>query len=139
MVDITKEFVTPEIALKLKELGFNEPCLGIYDTDFKLYTDSKSEHFESQEKVQYIFGNIKYKIILAPLWQQVFDWFFDKHGIIISFQYNITYDNTIIKINNIKTMEIYSISEMYDGYDFPKLRNIGIFKAIDILNGVKFR
>ena len=28
-----KEFVTYELALKLKELGFNEPCIATYDED----------------------------------------------------------------------------------------------------------
>ena len=68
-----EQFVTYEIALKLKELGFNEPCLGIFDFTKEVYTGSKPEHFDSQEKVQYIFGNEKNQVILAPLWQQAID------------------------------------------------------------------
>lgn len=55
-----KEFVTYEIALKLKELGFDEECFGWYGSQGIL--------------------NQKYDLentILAPLWQQVIDFLID--------------------------------------------------------------
>ncbi len=78
---IESQFATSKIAQRLKNLGFNEPCLGIWDINRKLYCDGKKEYFESQEKAQYIFGNIKIKnsVILAPLWQQVVDWIEKEH------------------------------------------------------------
>ena len=57
-----KEFVTYEQAVALKELGFNEPCLGWYDEGGNLY-------IEMQE------------YLAAPLKQQVFRWFREKYGL----------------------------------------------------------
>jgi len=73
-----KEFVPYEIALELKELGFDEECMGLYeevDNNIKLlYTDpvvtlyllNKAEHEGRTYHCK------------APLWQQAFDWFRSK-------------------------------------------------------------
>jgi hypothetical protein len=55
-----KEFITYEQALALKELGFNEPCFGYYDEGGNLYTEMV-------------------EVLKAPLYQQAFRWFRDKH------------------------------------------------------------
>ena len=69
------EFVPYDIALAMKELGFDEPCLaGYYITDgngnpkngeFKV--DSFSEQYSNTAS--------------APLYQQAFRWFREKYGI----------------------------------------------------------
>ena len=63
-----EQFVTYEIALKLKELGFDEKCLGYYAGD----------HLILSVRQQY-YPN---KVTKAPLWQQVIDWF-EKQGLIV--------------------------------------------------------
>lgn len=66
-----REFVPYELAVKMKELGFEQPCLGIYNP-------SSSINFLS-------FGqyNCQYPVsTLAPLWQQAFDWFREKHNML---------------------------------------------------------
>ena len=78
-----KQFVSYEIASKLKELGFNEPCFGIFDVNNSVYCYAKCEYFESQEKAQYMFGNDKIKVTLAPIYQQIVDWFRTKHNLFI--------------------------------------------------------
>ena len=60
-------FVSYQIALKLKELGFNESCFGHFigrDLNF-LRINGYKENIE----------------LLAPLYQQVQDWFRDNHNI----------------------------------------------------------
>jgi hypothetical protein len=67
-----KEFVPYELAVKLKELGFNEPCLAYYDVDegYNIgYTFCYSDR-ESQPEIGYS----------APLFQQVFRWFREKYN-----------------------------------------------------------
>ena len=64
-----KEFATYEIALKLKELGFNEDCFGYFVINL-------------QELI--IVNTKKHKsdwYISTPLWQQVIDWFREEHNI----------------------------------------------------------
>lgn len=71
-----KEFVKYETALALKELGFDEPCLGYYfGKDEKVYT--------SNEDVKPPFiPSLDSKVMFrAPLKQQAFRWFREKHQI----------------------------------------------------------
>ena len=58
-----KQFVTYKLSLKLKELGFKEECFKVYDTLGYL-----------QNVGTMVEMGLPY--ILAPLWQQAFDWFF---------------------------------------------------------------
>lgn len=66
-----KQFVTYRIALKLKELGFDEECLG----DYYIIPSDKTPNPNGE------FLGLKYedvssytKLVSAPLWQQVIDW-----------------------------------------------------------------
>lgn len=76
------QFVPYNLALKLKELGFDEIC-------FAGYTKGGNQIRMSQQ-VPYIgadYGWKKYNhqnkhIIKAPLWQQAFEWFREKHNLI---------------------------------------------------------
>ncbi len=61
-----KEFVPYELALELKQLGFEEPCLSYYEGE------SFSYHLASIKGDDYI--------IPAPLYQQAFRWFREKYN-----------------------------------------------------------
>jgi hypothetical protein len=67
---MTKEFIPYEQALALKELGFDEPCFGLYHSDKTFYpTQCKShEQYHGQ-------------ICSAPLYQQAFRWFREKYNL----------------------------------------------------------
>jgi len=73
---MNKEFVPYEPSLALKELGFDEPCFGYYiglgdnkETPFKLIQiQSEKEQFNWVDNVCH-----------APLYQQAFRWFREKH------------------------------------------------------------
>jgi hypothetical protein len=76
-----KEFIPYELALELKELGFDEPCFGryIYDGRGKEWflvqnqqTKSASVIFEGDRSVDGIS-------VAAPLYQQAFRWFREKY------------------------------------------------------------
>lgn len=60
-----KEFVPYELAVKMKELGFNEKCFSFYNTTMMLVVS------------EFLFQNSDAKgtEVIAPLWQQAFDWF----------------------------------------------------------------
>ena len=85
------EFIPYEQALELKELGFDEVCLGYYDTeglkvssDWYLNPHNKNSLFLES----HITNNPK---ISAPLYQQSFRWFREKYKLIfhIECDYNI--------------------------------------------------
>jgi hypothetical protein len=128
-----KEFVPYEQALALKELGFDEPCIAFYDAYngdshlfFKLRGKShwllrvinairnKQEQSvieTSQYHLEYLEGD---NAVLAPLKQQAFSWFREKHGILIDFTSHTPtqYDFYILYLNETK----YLTSGVYSSY-----------------------
>jgi len=67
---MTDQFVPYEVALKLKEKGFDETCLAFYTNEGVLY----SEGWGYKKN-----NNVYETETLAPLYQQVFKWFREKH------------------------------------------------------------
>ena len=97
---MNKEFVSYEQALALKELGFDESCFAVYSEHDKTRVYDESAIREGLK-------------IQAPLYQQAFRWFRDKHGLghMISgigcetFLVYLINKNGIITIANAKTYE----------------------------------
>jgi hypothetical protein len=69
---MNNEFVSYEIALKLKELGFDEPCLTYY---YEVTSNLRTHIGVDIGNAWTYAGNKKLGITLAPLYQQVFKWF----------------------------------------------------------------
>jgi hypothetical protein len=66
-----KEFIPYEQALALKELGFDEPCFGWYSNmDGNVFRQGYCETYLGIENCA-----------KAPLYQQAFRWFREKHNI----------------------------------------------------------
>ena len=95
------QFISYELALKLKELGFKEECFGFYETlkkvgdgycfnNYAMWGGISQNISESDDCNLYITTNELYgyydNILRAPLYQQVFDWFREKG-----------YDTTILR------------------------------------------
>ena len=82
-----EEFISYEQALALKELGFDEPCLAFWDGKnpdafyFNNIRDASGDYvpFQKHDRLKW-FG--------APLYQQAFRWFREKHKLWV---YNIPY------------------------------------------------
>ena len=84
-----KEFVPYEQALALKELGFDEPCLGLFKEDGSfLYADvfafrdpyTPSEFKEGvDEGVCYINSEILEESTTVPTYSHAFRWFREKY------------------------------------------------------------
>ena len=71
---MNKEFVPYELAVKLKELGFDEPCLTCYD---------KLEMIASHSKNVFDYKNYNTSgyMVSRPTFSQVFRWFREKYGL----------------------------------------------------------
>jgi hypothetical protein len=81
MNNLEKEFVSYEIALDMKSIGFDEPCFGryYYKESYPMLNPNSGETELVFEFGQYIKQTEI--TILAPLYQQAFRWFREKHGI----------------------------------------------------------
>ena len=78
-------FVPYELALLAKNAGFDEPCLRFYQNSEELsdsLTDLDIPHFTNKKTGTYS--------CIAPLYQQLIDWFYDKHKISIETRVGIT-------------------------------------------------
>ena len=75
-----KEFIPYEHALALKELGFDEPCLGNY----RLPTNRLITEWEIRNTPEHTLG------ISAPLYQQAFRWFRKKYNLFCEIQIDKT-------------------------------------------------
>lgn len=127
-----EQFVTYEIALKLKELGFDKFCFGLYKNK-KFYRDYDTFQWDN-------FSDC----IKTPLWQQVIDWFRDEKFInieIIRFPninkwgFITTNMNIIPKYLSDEEMIIYNnlvtSPNRYDTYE--DVRVAAILQAINII------
>jgi hypothetical protein len=68
-----KEFIPYEQALALKELGFDEPCLGYFDPLYKKLVIWEKESTNSSSNW-----------VSAPTFSQAFRWFREKYGYDVS-------------------------------------------------------
>jgi hypothetical protein len=66
-----KEFVPYELALALKELGFDEPCFGAWVNNELFITENEKPKIQSLSINQ----------CTAPLYQQAFRWFREKRDL----------------------------------------------------------
>lgn len=83
-----KEFCTYDIALALKELGFNEPCFGKYTISVHIpnFNEDRTHKLDLEMWLNETFDDNKNELFptewcSAPTYQQAFRWFRDKHGI----------------------------------------------------------
>ena len=126
-----KEFVSYEIALKLKELGFDEPCLTYYYNISGNIRTGIEVHIHNAWTYA---GTKKLATTLVPLYQQVFKWLRNKYD--IDFSINTTYsrynENTIKQYSVvIDNKTLYTNIGFYDNYEEAELA--GLQKMIEII------
>jgi hypothetical protein len=74
---MNKEFVSYEIALELKELGFDEPCFGWYQDKTLRIDVNANQSIKFHEHLGRFKG-----CFLAPTFSQAFRWFREKYNIV---------------------------------------------------------
>lgn len=74
-----KEFVLYELALELRELGFDEPCLLVYDSKEKVLFHCLSNNVKNDILIDCNIGLNPKEDIKAPTFSQVFRWFRKKY------------------------------------------------------------
>ena len=129
-----KEFVTYEIDLKLKELGFDEECIGVFDRNGKI-SGIDFIDISNLQGINYSCISHNYPI-LAPLYQQAIDWIREKYNISLEI-FTLSYHNSIQYCFNIKKLEDTTISVLHKGNiyypSYYEAREQGILKAIELV------
>ncbi len=134
------QFVFYSIAKDVKELGFDEPCLAIYRTDFPKGVDNFQ--FVGSHLIHVTINSNKIMAktsIAAPLWQQVIDWLREEHGIWIEINMNY-YDGDVNYTTNV--VGEFPVVECFSGDKnpsiYPLAREIAILQAIEIIKKRKY-
>ncbi len=108
-------FVPYNLALLAKEKGFNEPCLGYYDV-------KNQKIYPSEGMISNWFNTTNENVgfdwkFSAPLYQQLIDWFREKHSIWIEVQV-VFYQGSIYYIAWVRnTKHLYDSSNISTYYE----------------------
>lgn len=129
------QFVTYEIALKLKELGFDAKCFMIFNEDKELEECINVNTCKLHLKDYNNFKGLP-NIISAPLWQQVIDWLIEKYNIHIYIDFYDGLYGFAIKLNKEK---LYNRCGSFEpGFkNYPEAREQAILKAIELCQNKK--
>ena len=151
-----KQFVTYEIALKLKELDFDEPCFGYYtpmkewmmagtrinperhfhgcnwaNSDNSMYFMYKQNSFGDRDSV---VKNSEFTKaihnVAVPLWQQVIDWLREKYNLYISIEANFSKKRWYFVVGNLWE---YNSGSFFDDFKTHyEAKEQAILKAIEL-------
>jgi hypothetical protein len=111
-----KEFVPYDLALKIKNLGFNEPCFvwaDIYSKDnVYMYPTNENNMNQYEETVS------------IPLFQQVFRWFREKYNLLGNiYIVNFGSDEYCYDI-----YDLFEEKDIYDNFDGSSTSYMGTFE-----------
>jgi hypothetical protein len=121
-----KEFVPYELAVKLKALGFDEPCFGWFTDSQHLYIDNirNGKMFKSDNGC------------LAPTFSQAFRWFREKHNLSGTSQY-FTGEFYCYTVNDMKdTKESNRLFTEFETFEEAELACLD--KLIEIVEGIEY-
>ena len=139
---IRNQFCSYEIALKLKELGFDEKCIASYYTNIKENNTAKYDvrkklnasfdynAFTDEDDSGYIRNSDKEYYISVPLWQQCIDWFRKKYEISIEILYEGGLHSDTFEYSY-QIFSNYSIPKS-EKMKYYKCREQAILKAIEL-------
>jgi hypothetical protein len=124
---MNKNFIPYEQALELKELGFDEPCLGAFiGKELKIFS------FSNDLKGYTNDANL---IIGAATYQQAFRWFREKYVLdsIVQPTYSTKYQYRVFKVETKSKVQVYGdyISKEFNTYEEAELACL--IKLIEIV------
>jgi hypothetical protein len=118
------EFIPYEQALALKELGFNESCFAWYNRRQALLS-SIVYGFE-EDNFLYTQDDMDEDQYIAPLYQQAFRWFREKHGLRHFIEYDNGHYNAVVQSSLVYHCDTHEEAEL-----------ACLIKLIEITNGSK--
>ena len=123
MKNLKDLFVSYEIALQLKESGFNEDSLGFYNTDKHFFFAHKGNCLGADEYSKNNEIPKDYGIFTAPMYAQVIDWLREEKGIQVFVDYfyydGFHYNYKWVKSNGEYGQDWKDNGEECKGWDTP--------------------
>lgn len=127
-------FVPYEIALALKEKGFDERCILYYsDGMLQLQTPVTLSPWKTKDLVELnTYDRQPDKRILAPLYQQVCDWFFDNHSLSIEVEIDYATTDWRVRIQRVGKIDPEYVELLYS--DKYQALNKAIEEALKLID-----
>ena len=135
-----KDFTLHPEALELKQLGFDEPCFGIY-----YYKESYPMLNPQSEETELVFEFGQYikqteAATLAPTYSQAFRWFREKHNLEYQIMKSangnysaVIHLNTQEYLDKISTLHHACVEEVVDCYSYEEAELECLKKLIEIV------
>lgn len=115
-----EDFVTFEIAKKLKEKGFTEPCINAINRFGCTYLNGWCEYLDERGKGDITLSDIKEDDYLLPTISQVLKWLRDEQEIFVCVQImndvSLDADGNIVDCWKFWLFDIYSTSDAHRIY-----------------------
>lgn len=140
--ELSKQFVSYQIAMLLKELGFNEHCFAFFNEKKELFLQDKPNAFWTKNDsigwMHIPFKKGKSNLCSAPLWQQALDWIAENSNLLINVRVDYSYSReskyyfyTIYSIGGNSGQSTSSLESMYVA------RELAIETALNIMKNGK--
>jgi hypothetical protein len=136
---MNKEFVTYEQALALKELGFDEKCLAYWFNETPLNPEGQCLVYyrKPYDNVGITNGIIR-EYGWAPIYQQAFRWFREKHNLFSEIQMDRTTEPkfcfVIFKYEHFGNYEKVAVDEWYLYRTYEEAEKVCLDKLIEIID-----
>ena len=116
---------------KLKEKGFDEPCFATFQPELSGFPLEDMEG-KPTDAIAYNWKNSKVheSVICAPLWQQVIEWFLEKHQLYIDVS-SVSQESW--SFTGSKPYEKLTSCYGEDFYTYQDAREQAILKAIELI------
>lgn len=131
-------FVDKQIAIELKDLGFDEPCFCVYNPSVDGIFMSNSNDLDGQPRNSDLTSGVS---IALPIYQQVIEWFIKEHDLVIIVEY-IGHLDDIPKFEGTIVGD-FGETELSEGGKYFSYRNAlldgiyGAIKELKRLNSLK--
>jgi hypothetical protein len=129
MSKLEKMFIPYQQSLDMKELGFNEDCLGLHSINLMTENEDWELKIGGIWTNQELEGSIK-----APLYQQAFDFFREKHDL---HSYIDEWRLTTGELVNDYAIISDDIDEEDDGRNWKTVKEAQLACLVDLINIIK--
>ena len=128
------QFIPYKIALKLKELGFDEEVFGYYKEGSIIDQDDMTYERGIHNRITQTYNS---GTISAPLWQQAIDWLREKHNLYVQIVFSEIQDESLYPyyyyIIDMKTKLVLGTLS-YNIKEFKEAKEQAILKAIELIS-----
>ena len=124
-----KEFVPYELALRMKALGFDEPCFGYYDGNHNLQFMYNGYPEKFSKKMMGVSDSVWVGWISAPTFSQAFRWFREKYDM----AHQVTYAGAKGRYNAFTDDWVYDSNGELKEFSYEEAELACLDKLIEIV------